>query len=1026
MTRTKEQAKEEIGRLINKLEEVVREGKESDYSEADVGSKFILPLIEKLGWDIKNIDEVKEQKRTLFGPVDYSLNIDKKPKILLEIKKFESLDGSRIKRGKKQTYPEQAIDYAWSVKTDWAVLTNFKETRLYYSHVKKPEEGIIFKLNFSEYLEQFDNLWLLSKESAVSGVLDTYEKKRTRETIDVAILKDLHESRILLTNNIHLKNPELDKNLLRECVQKILDRLIVMRVAEDRNIISSDSIFKQLETWKETVLNKEVRTFMMDLKNTFRDFDFSYNTKLFEEHPCDDLKIDNDIIEEVINRLYNYNFEMISSDVLGAVYENYIGHILKEFEEGVEIAEDKKVRKIFGIYYTPTYVVDYIVKNTLGEVLKDKTPKEVSKIRVLDPACGSGSFLIKAFDYLKEYYDKYNKKARENARKNKSIREWNSIPKVERKILTENLFGVDLDEQAAEIASVNLMLKGLKKGEKLPLILGENIKVGNSLISGSEDELKDYFGNSWKDKKPFNWDEEFKEVFEQGGFDIVIGNPPWIESKKMGLQDKSYYKSNFSTMKKQYDIFNGFVERGLKVLKDGGYLSFILPNRFLMNPDYEKFRKFLLRNAEIVEILDIGENVFASVEMPALIVTLRKQSEEVKRNNNIIRIRTGLKKPESIQNSDWIEYYIPQQRFWEENKCLFSVYQQPKLDSIIKKIEVKSQNLKELVYNARGVEIGKRSPLISVERKGANYVPFLVGEDIDRYLIRNSRYLKLGDPSVDYKSSSLYEGEKILIRKTGTGIKATYDNSGYYVIQVIYILKAKVGINLKFLLALLNSKLMSFYYFSKFGEKSKRVFPHLRQETLLQLPIRTINFANPSEKAIYDRLIALVDVMLSTNQKLNSIHINFYEMARITSETGKLNHRHCLALSKTKRKSSGLTVDYYEDKYLIVKDDGDNILRIAFDNNITKRYVKLYLESIPANEINKETGRLSTRLQHLNIHGLNNVEYQKEILKEYDAKIKKRRDLIKLRDETDKAIDQKVYELYALSEEEIEKVEKSL
>ena len=315
----KEVAKDPLLGLVKKLREVDQSGKRPEFTEADVGSKFVLPFLEALGWDTKNIDEVREQRRTLTGPVDYSLNLSKRPRLLVEIKRLtENLDGHRVVRGKTETFPEQAIRYAWHLKVDWVVLTNFDELRLYYSHVIKPQDGLIFKLRTNEYSENFDRIWALSKESVFAGVLETYESRRTRRDIDEEVLEGLFESRKTLVNITRSRNPVLSKEDVRECVQKILDRILVIRVAEDRAIIGSDSLWKELDSWKSRGLPTP---FMRSLKSLFRDLDDIYNSKLFSKHPCEDLDLDNEALEKVIQALYKYNFDLISADVLGAIYE---------------------------------------------------------------------------------------------------------------------------------------------------------------------------------------------------------------------------------------------------------------------------------------------------------------------------------------------------------------------------------------------------------------------------------------------------------------------------------------------------------------------------------------------------------------------------------------------------------------------------------------------------------------------------------------------------------------------------------
>lgn len=648
-----EEARRKIGELVETYDLIKRLGKDKQYNEPNVRMKFIEPLLEALGWEVrKGIDIVEAEQQTLTGPVDFALKVNGRTKIVFEIKKFaEDLDGYRESRGRKESYVEQAIRYAYHKNADWAVLTNFEEFRVYNVRwdVKTVEERLLppFPLKYNEYLENFDKLWLLSKESVISGRLDEWIKKGLRSPIDREILNDLLKCRELLADDIHKHNKDLTSEELRECVQKILDRIVVIRAAEDRGIISAESLWVKLDTWKRTRIS-DTALFIRDLKEFFRQFDDVYNSKLFEEHKCEDLRISNEVLESIVNVLYKYNFDLIGADVLGSIYEDYIGHILREKGEKVEIVEERRRRKEAGIYYTPTYVVDYIVRNTLGDLLKNKTPEEVQKIKVLDPACGSGSFLIKAFDVFKEYYSQRQERIKEEVSKTGKITPFLGTIAADKEILTQNLYGVDLDEQAAEIASVNLMLKALKKGEKLPLILEENIKVGNSLISGTEDELKKYFEKP-EEKKPFNWEEEFPEVFKEGGFDVVIGNPPYYNIQTVKDEAfKAWLRDKFTEIHTgQNDILYYFYHRGLNLLKEGGLLG-LITSRYFMEAEFaEKLRKFIENRAKIRSIIDFGSKVrvFADSNVNTAILILERCDKEEERKRNTVNV---------IQIKNWV------------------------------------------------------------------------------------------------------------------------------------------------------------------------------------------------------------------------------------------------------------------------------------------------------------------------------------------------------------------------------------
>jgi type I restriction-modification system DNA methylase subunit len=481
----------------------------------------------------------------------------------------------------------------------------------------------VFKFSYDHYLDAsvLEQLWLLSKESVLSGKLDTLEKRRTRSEIDKEILNDLFESRRLLVSTIEKNNHGLDREIIKESVQKILDRILVIRVAEDRGIIGGDSLWRELESWQ----NRGLPTpFMRSLKSLFRDFDQVYNSKLFEPHQCEDLIIDNSVLERILSVLYKYNFDLISADILGAIYEDYIGHILSETEEGkTVIVESRAERKRIGIYYTPSYIVDYIVRSTLGELLKTcKTPEDVSKIKVLDPACGSGSFLIKAFDILSEWYDAYNQRTLSRANRNTLEPHFEVVSNVEIKILDENLFGVDLDPQATEITAVNLMLKALKKGEKLPQILGVNVRIGNSLLSGSELELKNLSLETVKSLRPFDWKNEFAEILANGGFDVVFGNPPYFKIPKDSPIKMS--EDHKEIQMGMMNVATVFLNKALKLTKTSGYVGMIVPKQLSYTETWGKIRSMILEKTRIDKVVDC-RRAFEEVLLEQIIIVFQRR-----------------------------------------------------------------------------------------------------------------------------------------------------------------------------------------------------------------------------------------------------------------------------------------------------------------------------------------------------------------------------------------------------------------
>lgn len=602
----KSEAKRRIHSLVEDYMAVLAKGKKDAYNEERVKIAFVLPLLEALGWNPRT-DEILPEQATLTGRADFGLRAGGRTKIFVEMKSFaKNLDGYDTVKGRPRNHAEQAVQYAWGMKADWAALTNFEETRLYDSHVRKPEDGLVWKkpIRFTEYESRFDELWLISKQSVVSGALDAYKAKTERPPVDKAFLNDLMNCRQLLAEDIKKSNTSLTPYQINESVQKILDRLIFIKNCEDRLIIPAESLWKRYKAWKETAIDEEVVFFMMDLRNFFRYFDQVFNGKLFEKHPCEDLKISNDVLEEIINTLYGdgehlgYNFSVIPVDVLGQAYELYIGSIIKEKEgraKAVEIIKQPAKRKALGIYYTPEPIVNYIVRNTLGKVLENcRVPEDVSKIRVLDPACGSGSFLIRAFDVLKEWYENFNKVNRPVNARGTLDAHIVPVPDIEERILTENLYGVDLDPQAVEITILNLSLKAVKTKEKLPY-MADRVKCGNSLID-DENVAGD---------KAFRWKDEFEEIMKEGGFDVVIGNPPYVRVQQMRYEDIDFFKSHYAVAHERIDISLMFFELASKLAKKNGKIGFISSSQFTTAEYGRNLRKLLLSN-HIEKFVDFG------------------------------------------------------------------------------------------------------------------------------------------------------------------------------------------------------------------------------------------------------------------------------------------------------------------------------------------------------------------------------------------------------------------------------------
>ena len=277
---SRDEAKNAVAALVEKYRKLSERGELGEQNEAEVRTRFVTPLLRALGWDVEGLDEVRPELRTLTGFADYGLKLptDKRTRIFVEAKPFNlgsvGLDGHTFRGGKRLTFAKQAIQYAWQMQASWAILTNFAETRLYTSYVdpQNPDVGLVLKLTWNQYLDRFDELWLLSKEATAEGRLDALETKRTRQTIHEEAPANLFECREVLITDVHKLNPDLPLRVIQEAVQRTLDRLIIIRVAEDRLILPSEALWKLYNSWRETQIDSSA-LFVSALKDFFQQFD---------------------------------------------------------------------------------------------------------------------------------------------------------------------------------------------------------------------------------------------------------------------------------------------------------------------------------------------------------------------------------------------------------------------------------------------------------------------------------------------------------------------------------------------------------------------------------------------------------------------------------------------------------------------------------------------------------------------------------------------------------------------------------
>jgi type I restriction-modification system DNA methylase subunit len=864
------EAKDRIAELVSRYKSLSSKEKK-ELNEAQTKQSFIEPLLNALGWDTSDYKETSmEEIVPQIGRVDYALKINGVSRIYVEAKKLD-VDLNN------PDYIKQAVTYAYSKGINWALLTNFAEIHLFNVNESRDKSPIRF--SFEDYERDFDRLWLLSKASISDDLLNKEAVKwgfiAQPIPIEERLFKLLRQWREKLFNQLLHHNEWLKEENIDEIIQKLFNRLIFIRTAEDRKI-EDPQLRSAIHYWESNGRKKdELKASVNEIFGYYRTH---YDSELFEHHLLDDsrLCIYEDTMAEIINRLYDipgtracYNFNMIDADVLGQVYEQYLGYVNKHIVEKAKqaqirmsfggtidtdykLVEKKQHRKEQGIYYTPKFVTDFIVKETVGRFLQEHSYNENLNIKILDPACGSGSFLIRAYDELLNYHADV---------RGKSTTQMDSFDRMP--ILTGNIFGVDLDQQAVEIARLNLLLRGLaSQGILKPL--KDNIKRGNSLISGTDEELRGYFGDNWRDKHPFNWEYEFKDIMANGGFDIIIGNPPYIRPHKLTNDDKKSLWDKYIVYRAKADIYACFIQKAIEVIKTNSYISYIVSNTFMSLESFAPLRKYILDTCCILYFGILPKKVFKEATVETIVIGLRKENNEERRKQNIISIN------EYSDEKFRIVGEIPQSTFYSNYLNIFDISWKKSTLHLTNKIEFSTDMLSDVVNFCYGLKTGDDDKFLSNIPATGNHERLLRRSDFGRYSIEYKGEYVWYVPDImrAHRNTARpgdkerFERQKILIQDIGKHLVGTLDDNQFYIKDALLLNQKENGINLKYILALINSKLINYWYLNKFNTLS------VAKNAILMLPIRQIDFDNPAEKAMHDKLVSLVEKMLELNKKL--------------------------------------------------------------------------------------------------------------------------------------------------------------
>lgn len=892
-----------LNNWINSLEKgILSKSKEEEFQGEFLNDIFslILGAVNKSSgkdeWNLQRETKTKIDGQKADGVIGFfDVNGKDDVRAVIELKgPTISLDQRQKRSGDTRTPVEQAFNYApkYGKNCQWVIVSNYKEIRLYRSN-DMTEYEVFFLENLKDDLEFQKFIYILSFEALVGTankkakaleLSEEYQKNQIE--IEKKFYNEYRNIRLHIFENMKENNPETDENTLLEKVQKLLDRFLFICFCEDKGLLEKDffnTILKKGKDFGSIFDIFKVFCNWINLGNPKENISH-FNGGLFKnDDVLNSLNIDDKVFEE-LKKISDYDFDSdLNVNILGHIFEQSISDIeeLKKSISGEEFDQKKSKRKKDGIFYTPQYITKYIVENSIKNWLDDKRkelgeddlPKlnekdyifdiakknytknyrkhiefwqqyreAVRNIKIIDPACGSGAFLITAFEFLLNYNKYLDDKIFD------LVGTSDLFSDRTKKILQNNIFGVDLNKESVEITKLSLWLKTADKNKTLAS-LENNIKCGNSLIDDPE-----IAGNL-----AFNWEKEFPEIFANGGFDIVVGNPPYVLCQPSNTNEKTLkFYNNFEVSSYKIDLYHLFFEKGIILSKNNGYISFITPNTYLVNKYNLKLREFILRNTQIKEIINYKNIVFedANVDVSTIILKKSKYTDEN------VKILLSSKNENKIvlekQQNDWLK-------------------DDEKIFNLRKEFPINFSNcisLKEIAKTYFGIQAFDKKSSISQKKENEKYLPMIDGANVFRYQFsKYNQYFNFIDDNIksggDYK---VYEKERIVIRQIGKTPIIGYCEANILTSNTIYnIFSITDKFNLKYIFTLLNSKLLKKYWEYKYND-NKNLFPKIKGYQLDDLPLVNI----PLEKQ--QPFIEKADKMLSLNRELQDLSQKFQRM----------------------------------------------------------------------------------------------------------------------------------------------------
>ena len=912
-----------LNKWINNLENgVLDKSKEEEFQGEFLYDIFttVLRAVNKSDgkneWNLERETKTKLDGQKADGVLGFFDADGKKDvRAVIELKGAKvSLDVRQKRTGDTRTPVEQAFNYApkYGKNCQWVIVSNYKEIRLYRSN-DMTEYQVFFLEKLKDDLEFKKFIYILSfyalvgtekKKAKTIELSEEYQKNQAE--IEKKFYNEYKAIRLHIFENMRKNNPPVNENTIIEKVQKLLDRFLFICFCEDKGLLPNEIFYKTLEKGKNFGDVFEVFKMLCNWINLGnpRENISHFNGGLFKnDDVLESLYVDNEVFEEM-KKISEYDFDSeLNENILGHIFEQSISDIedLKKELNGEEFDKKKGKRKKDGIFYTPKYITKYIVENSIKnwlddkrkELGEDKLPElseadfeikysskksderiysknykkhiefwtkyreAVKNIKIVDPACGSGAFLITAFEYLLNYNNYLDDKIFDLTGTKDLFSD------TTREILQNNIFGVDLNKESVEITKLSLWLKTANKNKTLAT-LENNIKCGNSLIDDVEiaGELA------------FDWEKEFPQVFKNGGFDVVVGNPPYVLCQPSNTEEKLLkFYNNFEVANYKIDLYHLFFEKGIKILNPKGYLGFITPNTYLTNKYTVNLRKLILEKTSINTIIKYNEIVFAEAGVD--VVTILLSNFKIK--NNKINILSSKNKTLTVIDKK-------EQKIWENDEL--------KVFNLNKELSIKLENtiLLDKIYSVTfGLQTKDKSKYVS-EIKSPEWEECYTGKNISRYFLSKANLYFLNNPSEVKAGGSwnmkLHKSKKIVVRQVGNPEPIfAYDDKKIPSLNTMYnIVNIDKNFDDFYILSILNSKLMKKYWLSKYND-NKDLFPKIKGYQLKELPIKKISLEAQQpfiEKA--DKMLFLNKNLQELSQKFQRLLTRKFELEKLTTK----------------------------------------------------------------------------------------------------------------------------------------------